>query len=52
MFAKDIIQKIGTWVSPGVLALFVIIFIVESIYGAYRMLKFYNEYIKSKYKKR
>ena len=50
MFAKDLIYKTGTGMSPVLLAFLVIVFIVESIYAAYRTLKFYNEYIKNKRK--
>lgn len=50
MFAKDLIYKTGTGMSPVLLAFLVIVFIVESIYAAYRTLKFYNEYLKNKHK--
>jgi len=50
MFPKDMISKTGTGMSPVLLALVVIVFIVESIYAAYRTLKFYNEYRKNKHK--
>ena len=44
------IYKTGTGMSPVLLALVVIVFVVESIYAAYRTLKFYNEYLKNKRK--
>lgn len=50
MFAKDMISKTGTGISPVFLSLGVIFFVVESIYAAYRILKLYNEYLKNKHK--
>ncbi|MGE4588022.1 MAG: hypothetical protein AB7E34_00360 [Acidaminococcaceae bacterium] len=50
MFAKDAIFKTGSGLSPVLLALLVILFVVQSLYGAYRALLFFTEYMKNKKK--
>ncbi len=50
MFAKDILFSMGSRMSPILVALLVIFFVVESLYAAYRALLYFNHYMQNKRK--
>ncbi|MPN01879.1 hypothetical protein SDC9_149091 [bioreactor metagenome] len=51
MFAKDILIAMSSRMSPIFIAIIVILFVVESLYAAYRTLLYFNNYMQNKHKK-
>ena len=51
MFGKEILFNLSSRMSPILVALIVIFFIVESLYAAYRTLLYFNNYMQNKHKK-
>ena len=50
MFAKDILIAMSSRMSPIFIAIIVILFVVESLYAAYRTLVYFNHYMQNKRK--
>lgn len=50
MFAKDFLFGMGSRMSPILIALLVIFFVVETLYAAYRTLLYFNNYMQNKRK--
>ena len=50
MFAKDILIAMSSRMSPIFIAIIVILFVVESLYAAYRALLYFNNYMQNKHK--
>ena len=48
MFGKEILFNLSSRMSPILVALIVIFFIVESLYAAYRPLLYFNHYMQNK----
>ena len=47
MFGKEILFNLSSRMSPILVALIVIFFIVESLYAAYRTLLYFNQYMQN-----
>ncbi|MGL5206604.1 MAG: hypothetical protein ACRC8T_03730 [Acidaminococcaceae bacterium] len=50
MFAKEILLSLSSRLSPVLIALLVVFFVVETLYAAYRALLYFNHYMQNKHK--
>ena len=50
MFGRELFINLSSRMSPILVAIIVIIFIVESLYAAYRTLLYFNQYMQNKRK--
>ena len=52
MFAKEILINMSSRMSPILVALIVLFFIIETFYAVYRTLLFFGHYIKNRHNKK
>ena len=48
MFGRELFINLSSRMSPILVAIIVILFIVESLYAAYRTLLYFNQYMQNK----
>ena len=48
MFGRELLINLSSRMSPILVAIIVILFIVESLYAAYRTLLYFNHYMQNK----